>query len=428
MASGTTVLLPSTAAWPQAARRRAIGAAVLLTCVLSAGIGLRLGHFGRYFTTESVYLVLPTTFTYWDREPVTRHLGLAFNEPGDFEAGRAYEHFSPIWLGLVYLLLNALRLTGLPYGLGQNYIVLVTFGVMLWLFWWSLAWPKVGGASTPARWGASLPLVVLAFSVAATQPALWKAAAIGNPERQSELLAVLAAAFLSVLDFRDRPLGRSGFLVILAVALLAPECAPVLLLVAVCLGWRAAGAPVLPGLRWNEWRSQGAILAAVTAVMLLAPYLMLRVGGWVGLGSSPLYRSGLDGSTQYFSTMLQAIVYPFDAAGREWRVLPVPLVAAAVAAGTAALSRPLAGRMVRQLLVCWAPALYWVIAFPQAVSIHPYLYDFGLLFPPAFCLAFWLSQAEVRHLLAGRRGLALGLFFMLSGLLMTNWLDLARPR
>jgi hypothetical protein len=157
-------------------------------------------------------------------------------------------------------------------------------------------------------------------------------------------------------------------------------------------------------------------------------YLMLWIGGWHTAGSSPLFRSGLDGHTQYFSTMVQAVLHPTIANDRRWQLLPVPVAALAVVAGTFTLSRPLAERMLRQLLVCLSPALFWIVVFPQIVSIHPYVFDFGLVFAPAFCLAFWLAQPEVEDLLAGRRGLVLGLFIMLVGLLMTNYIDLARVR
>ena len=107
---------------------------------------------------------------------------------------------------------------------------------------------------------------------------------------------------------------------------------------------------------------------------------MGRVGGFQGLGSGVLFRSGLDGSTQYFVSMTQAVLQPVDA-GRRWMLAPIPVAAASVAIAMFAFSRPLAERMLRQLLVCLTPALCWIVFFPQAVSIHPYLFDFGLIFP-----------------------------------------------
>jgi hypothetical protein len=89
-------------------------------------------------------------------------------------------------------------------------------------------------------------------------------------------------------------------------------------------------------------------------------------------------------------------------------------------------SRPLAERMLRQLLVGFTPTLFWIVLFPQAVSIHPYYFDFGLMFPSAFCLAFWLTDAQTQAVLVRRRGLLLALVILLIGLLMTSGLDLAR--
>jgi hypothetical protein len=99
-----------------------------------------------------------------------------------------------------------------------------------------------------------------------------------------------------------------------------------------------------------------------------------------------------------------------------------------VAFGTLLLSRPLAEKMLRQLLVCLTPALLTLVLLPQLVAIHPDQYDFGGTFGPAFCLAFWLADPPVRRLLEPRRALILLMFIVLIALLMTNALDFARLR
>jgi hypothetical protein len=259
----------------------------------------------------------------------------------------------------------------------------------------------------------------------ATLPSLWVASIIGNPEDQNRFLTTIAFAYLSVLDFRDRALDRAGWIAAVIVAVIAPMYSPFLILMLLILAG-PGGLPDRRGLKWPRWRSQTLILTAITIIGIVSPYLMLRLGGFHSIGSSFLFRSGLDGSTVYFTSMLQAVLSPADENGRAWALLPIPTAAALVTGGMLAFSRPLAERMLRQLLVCLTPTLFWIVLFPQAVSIHPYYFDFGLIFPAAFGLAFWLSDREIQDVLVRRRGLLLALCILLTGLLMTNALDLAR--
>ncbi len=407
-------------------KRATLPALVLIACLVSAGLGLQLGSMRRALTSPSEYVMLPTTFGYWDNTSVTRHLGLSFNVPEDVALGRAYQHLTPAWLGFVYVFMKPLTWLGVPYATGQNVVVFLTFGVLLWMISAALSLSHRDSPTDPvAMWMIWFPLVVLGFSVVATLPSLWVASIVGNPEDHHRFLAAIGVAFISVLDFQARPLGRAGFLTVVGVALIAPMYAACLFITLVFFATPLGGTR-FAGVRWEGWRSQGLIFGVLIALGIVIPYVMVWLGGWRGIGSSVFFRSGLDGGTQYFTSMLQAVTHPFDAGGRDWRFYPLIATAPAVAAGTFALARPLAARMFRQLLFCWSPALLWIVVFPQAVSIHPYLFDFGLLFPAAFCLAFWLAQPEVQDLLAERRALALTLFIVLTGLLVTNYIDLAR--
>ncbi len=407
-------------------KRVHVPALVLIACVVAAGLGLQLGHMRHALTSPSEYVMLPITFDYWDHTPVTRHLGLSFVVPEDLPQGRAYQHLTPFWLGLAYVLMKPLTWLGVPYATGQNVLALFTFAVMLWMVSAAVSLSRRDDTPDPvATWAIWLPLVVLGFSVVATLPSHWVASIIGNPEDQHRFLAAIGVAYISVLDFQKRPLGRAGFLTAVGVALVAPMYAACLFITLAFLATPLSGSR-FAGVRWERWRSQGLIFGVVIALGIGLPYVMLWIGGWQGVGSSVFFRAGLDGGTQYFTNMVQAVINPYDAGGRDWRLYPLIAAAPLVAVGTIALSRPLAARMFRQLFFCWSMALLWIVVFPQAVSIHPYLFDFGLLFPAAFCIAFWVVQPEMQDLLMERRALALTMFIVLTGLLVTNYIDLAR--
>jgi hypothetical protein len=394
--------------------RSTLAALVLITCLAAAAFGLQLGGVRGSLTSPSNYVRLPATFSYWDAAPITRHLGLAFDSDDDVAKGRAYQHMAPGWLALAYGVMKPLRWAGVSYATGQNAIVFVTFAVMVLMVSAAVLTSGREGATGDVASAASwLVLVLLGFGVVATLPSLWVAAIVGNPEAHDRFLATVGVAFISVLDFQGRPIGRAGFFVAVAIALIAPMYAACLVIALACLGM---------SLRRSEWL----ILAGLTTVGIAGPYVMLWIGGWQGVGSSLFYRSGLNGDVTYFSSMLQAVFQPFDDGGRAWRLLPLITVAPAAALAAFAWSRPVGERMLRQLLFCWSPALLWIVAFPQAVSIHPYIFDFGLLFPAAFCLAFWVTQAEAQRLFTERRALAFAVFIVMAGLLMTNLIDLAR--
>ena len=397
---------------------------VLLVCLAAVIVGLRLGHAGHLLRSPNSRPTVPISFSYWDRAPISEHLGLAFTETDAPERRRAYQHHSPLWMGLMYAWLQPLRAAGVPYDVAQNALVLIPFAALLGLLWASL------GTLAPAtrdEW-LTLPALLLAAATVATSPSLWLATLVGNPEEHGRLTMAVAMTFLATLDFHGRPLGRAGLAVLLAVVLLAPMPALLIVGVLLMLGIRLDAERPHHGVRWDGWARQAPVLAATAVVMIALPYAMLRVGHWTGVGSSVPFRSGLDGDTQYFSSIAQAVLQPIDAASRPWRFLPLPLAAMATALGARAVSSSFGARVGRLLLVSWSPALVWLVLFPQMVSIHPYLFDFGVLLPPAFCLLFCLAQPELRQWLAARRAMLLAVTIGLAALLMTNLLDLARVR
>jgi hypothetical protein len=62
--------------------------------------------------------------------------------------------------------------------------------------------------------------------------------------------------------------------------------------------------------------------------------------------------------------------------------------------------------------------------FPQAVSIHPYLYDQLLFLPAAFVAGIWATTTVVQRRLRGPVLLLVAL--LMSGLLMWNLISVAQ--
>jgi hypothetical protein len=270
----------------------------------------------------------------------------------------------------------------------------------------------------------------MSLAVLATNPALWVGAMIGDQVGQNWFLGPIVFAYLSVVDFRNDRLDWVGLVVVFALTILSPMYGPFLIVTLWILGaGREEGERSGVGLSWPRANQQAIVLGMTAVISIVVPYVAVSVSGLRGVGSPMFYRSGLDGSTDYFTSMAQAIFQPYaGATARRWALLPVPAAALWIVATTACWSRCIATRMLRQLLVAEACGLFMVAVFPQIVSIHPYVFDFGLIFPAAFCLAFWLIQPEVHDIIAAHRGFALALFIALTALVMTNAIDLARFR
>lgn len=398
--------------------------AVLAAALIVAAIGLWRGP-GRFVRDGGApwVVITPTTFDIWDTHPIRTHAFLAFLDPAEFARGRAYTHYTHPWLFAQYALLAPLRWSGIPYERGQVWLCLPQFLVIVLLARAHLR--HLGGLALRqllALQNLRLAVVALALTGVFTLPSFWIALMRFNPE-QFYFVSALAFCHLAAMDARGAIDRRSCWLALLAIALFAPIFAPF-----AALSWIVMWGLVSPDARVN-WRSIGR-LAAVMMVAVVAftlPGLVARLTPYTVVASSFSFRSGLDGSQQYFTSMVQAVFAPSYPPGRAWFVWPWP-VAALIAVGvTAAYSRAQASRMLRQLFVCWLPYLWMIVVFPQLVSIHPYQFDFHLCLGAAFCLVVWLQDPALDAWTTSPAG-RLAILIVLSGLVMTNLIDLARMR
>ena len=363
--------------------------------------------------------ILPLTFSFWEQHPVREHWFLSFFDADALARGRAYPHYTAPWLWLLYVLLQPAHWAGASYEVAQPWLCLPQFAVIVLLLGAHLR--HIG----PVPWTAlisvahvRLAAIVLAVACVMTLPSFWVPFFRFNPE-QIWFVPALACCHLAAADSR-RAIGRwSDWTALIAIALFAPMFAPFALAAWILL-WTVEVESVRA--RRRQLVSL-ALIGGLAALTFLLPGRLLHVAGFAPGGSSFWYRSGLDGSPQYFSSMIQAIAAP--SFPRPWQLLQWPVIALVAVAGAAFRSPVAATRMLRQLLICWLPTLWTLTVVPQMVSIHPYSFDFSIALGSAFSLAFWL-QLEPLALWQRSGTLRLAVVIVLSGLLMTNLLDLAR--
>ncbi len=363
--------------------------------------------------------ILPLTFAFWEQHPVGEHWFLSFFDADALAGGRAYPHYTAPWLWSLYLLLQPAHWAGTSYEAAQPWLCLPQFAVIVLLLGahlrdvGSVPWRTVISAAQ-----VRLVAIVLAVACVMTLPSFWVPFFRFNPE-QIWFVPALACCHLGAADYR-RDVGRwSDWTALIAIALFAPMFAPFAIATWVLL-WTV---DETPGAARRRQLVRLVLIGALAAVAFLLPGRLVHLTGFAAGGSSFWYRSGLDGSQQYFSSMIQAIAAP--SYPRPWQLGQWPATALAAVVIAAFHSPALSVRMLRQLLICWLPVLWTVTVFPQLVSIHPYSFDLSIALGSAFSLAFWLQLES----LAGwtRSGiLRLAVFLVLTGLLMTNLLDLAR--
>jgi hypothetical protein len=221
------------------------------------------------------------------------------------------------------------------------------------------------------------------------------------------------------------PLHGAAMLASLALVALAPLYAPFLIVAVACLPGSSGWTPPTRG--ESAWVLR---LAAACSVLGLGVYLLPRaLAGWKGYqpsASSWLFRSGLDGDTTYFTSILQAFVKPCSVnccGGRAMLDVVFPAFGLTLGlAGQPAVRR----RLLQGLIWLAAPYGFSLVLLPQAVSIHPYLYDHLLIVPFVILGAWSLLLPAVRERLRGVAFLAY--LVVMIGLIMSNLVKLAFRR
>lgn len=404
------------------AARLTLPAAVLFWCALAAYLGpLRALHVDSPRQISHV-------FDIWESVPASAHLYLPFLTPRDFERGIPYTHFPPPFLLGLYLYIDRVEAwLGVPLIVAQNFVfvpyIALLAGTALALL------PQLAprpGMSELRR----LFIAWLSCGIFLTNSSLWTGFVPGTVNFHG--LAAILFLWLGVLGYQDKLYSKRCFTLLLVLALLAPLYAIVALIVLSLLYegevWSSqSGRPsrTMRGLQ-PAAKAACAVLAVALIVAFLPKAVFYLLGEFSREGGSRIgFRSGLDGDAKYFGNMIEAAVWPFPGS-RKSHALHMPLIVlgALVYCRVSPARSALAGRLGRLWLICCAPYFFNLVFFPQAVSIHPYLFDTFLTLGSSFVLALGSLELDRRELLRGH--LLLGWFFAGAAIIMTNLIDISR--
>jgi len=387
---------------------------VIIVLILSGavwmGVLLRLGMWNA--TLKPMDGILSHTFNGWSEYPVSRHLFLGQYNADDFANGRAYVSGTYPFIFFNFAVVAPLHfIFGVPYNVAHNVLpYLYVFCLIAFLV--LTTWKNLIAISERRTFFLWL-LIFIAVGITMTDPLPWTATFNANREN---IFIMVAGVFcyLSTFVFRDEVPKLPLLLVGIFLATWAPIYTP-----AWILGTLFFQRTLKPPRRWFI---ETAAVTAWAAFNILLPVIVCRLAGIQTAGSGLLFRSGLDGSTRYMTSIFQAMTMPVDP--RHWPTGWYLLVAMALTISFAYIFRTTKHRPVKQAIFLIIPYAWTAIFFPQMTSIHPYLTDILLFVPITFLLSFWCLQQEFWGKLNGSSYVVV---LMAAGLvLMSNLLAIAQ--
>ena len=387
---------------------------LILMSAMWLSLLLKLGIAHATVTPQEGHLSL--TFEGWATNPVSSHLFLAQTKHDDFANGRVYISGTYPFVFANFLLLAPFHfLFGLPYNIAHNFLpYYYVFGLVLLLV--LATWRQLSAIFKKKRFLLWF-LVFISIGISITDPLPWTSsfnAARDNPH----ILAAGLFCYLSTWVFYGQipktPLLVVGILLAVFMTMYIPA-------------WILAGLFFQPTLSIDrKWMRQVLAVCALAVANVALPAVVCRFAGVTPTGSGFLYRSGLDGSTEYMTSIFQAVYSPNDL--RHWPTSAYVLLCALLAIcfhfffNERNRSHPL-----RQTVFLLLPYATVAILLPQLTSIHPYTTDLFLIVPATFLMSFWFLQKRFWNRLTGNTYVVW--LLVASFILMTNLLTVAQmPR
>lgn len=310
------------------------------------------------------------TFPVWHSHSISEHGFLVFLTSDSFANRSAYSNHSTVYLWIMDVLYHiqqrvpvlSMRKTGACLGMLAT---LLSIGFV--------ACKRINGTIATSK----LLLLALGFAYVATAPTYWIATAKFNVDN-GFIIVMPALVMLSHYASQGGWNWRIFWCWAVIVTLIMP-------IAGVLFAFGLIVQNIGYGIPFGARRfSTPALLATMAVIVYLEPVV---AANWLGFSSSNspwAFRSGLDGDITYFSNALNSVFFPFYRRPAFLIIVPIMLVFVQW------LSRQKYGRSMagQPVVTDWAfivnlfsfyalTLLFW----PQAVSIHPYLYDAVLVGP-----------------------------------------------
>jgi hypothetical protein len=317
------------------------------------------------------------TFPIWEQHGFSQHGFLVFYSMENYANKIAYSNHALAYLFYMFALYKVeMYVQILPMRVTGAFLNILSLAGVTFFFLSRLVVKRL-------TFGQGL-LILLSVIFMVSMPGFWISSARFNVDNTFPLIFALQA-LVAFLIWKNRERSRAVMTAIVFYAVFSPISAA--LLGAALLVWACRSEGLDRRICRLAW------VAIVAAVIFYLPSpLISKVLGFTSSNSGWLFRAGLDGDTTYFSNIVKSVLDPQFP--RPILTVAVPflfLVAQLVyfrmmkqrqPAGVVAPAgtSPLTGIGMFYYLL-FSQYVMTSLLWPQAVAIHPYLYDYLLIAP-----------------------------------------------
>lgn len=307
------------------------------------------------------------TFPVWEKYSALRHGFLVFLTAEGFDTGKAYANHATPYLFLMYALHKTAAL--LPQSLSPR--VLYAFICMaLTLAALVMLVLRQFRENLEAK---GIILYWLSLVYFLTSPTYWISSGKFNLDNPFPL--IFPALLFLAYQFAYQEGSKNFWLAVLVMSVLSPFSGVLIGLFLI--------ARVIVDRRTLPLLAAG-VLIGLGILFYAIPGVIASIIGFKSENSSWLFRAGLDGDRRYYSNFFFAVLNPHFYRPAFFLLVPVGLLVAQwgytrwLAKGDPTIKDE---RKCVFLQIVFSLYLLTLLFWPQAVSIHPYLYDHFLLAP-----------------------------------------------
>jgi len=317
------------------------------------------------------------TFYIWDNYAPSKHGYLVFMSLDDFNKNIAYSNHSTAYLFYMYALYKIEMLI-------PNFKMRVV-GAMINMI--SLAGVVLYIISNVTQKSINLIkgfLILLAVIFMVSMPGYWISAARFNVDNTLPLIFTILT-LISYFIWRDKGGGKRVWICILLFSIFSPISAAILGLALSLYSLRHDGLDV------KLFKLAVAAVFMGCIFYLQAPFVS-KILGFTSSSSGWLFRSGLDGDTAYFSNAFLSVFAPYYPRPLHIIAISVLFLLAQVVylqvvsgivkpEGSERDDVQISSGMGFFYFLIFSQYIFMWLLWPQAISIHPYLYDYLFIAP-----------------------------------------------
>ncbi|MBU3564436.1 hypothetical protein [Polynucleobacter sp. MWH-HuK1] len=317
------------------------------------------------------------TFRIWDNYDPSNHGFLVFYSLEDFKKNIAYSNHSTAYLLYMYVLYKIEML--IPAFQMRVVSALINMLSLAGAVFYIIA--NITKKSISLNKGF---LVLLSVIFMLSMPGYWISVARFNVDNAFPLIFTILV-LLAFFIWKDKGGGKRVWGSLLLFAIFSPISTVVTGLALYLYSFRYDGLNI-------KLFKLASVSVLIGCVFYLQAPILLKILGFTSSNSGWLFRSGLDGNSAYFSNAFLSVVSPHFPRPLHIIAIPILLLLAQVvysrsAAGIAKLEgedrdegMTSSGMEVFNFLI-FSQYIFTLLLWPQAISIHPYLYDYIFLAP-----------------------------------------------